>query len=104
MSASHLRLHRHDDVRRDGSRGAARALCDTIVAMARRYERERRIAAEANYLKSFDDHMLSDIGLTRAEIDGFVRRRATQGMPRGGGDAVGIAAALRPLPSVYDRA
>ena len=65
--------------------------------------RERRITAEANYLKSFDEHMLSDIGLTRAEIDDFVRRRATQGMPHSGDDGSSILEALRPFPSVYDR-
>ena len=103
MSAFHSRIHGRDGAWHDRSRGPARTLCDAVVAIVRRYKRERRIAAEANYLKSFDEHMPSDIGLTRAEIDDFVRRRATQGMPQSGDDRSSILEALRPFPSVYDR-
>ncbi len=103
MSAFHSRIHGRDGAWHDRSRGPARRLCDAVLAIVRRYKRERRIAAEANYLKSFDEHMLSDIGLTRAEIDDFVRRRATQGMPHSGDDGSSILEALRPFPSVYDR-
>ena len=103
MSAFHSRNHGRDGAWHDRSRGPARTLCQAIVAMRCRYERERRIAAEAKYLKSFDEHMLSDIGLTRAEIDDFVRRRATQGMPQSNDDKGGSLEGPRPFPSVYDR-
>ena len=46
-----------------------------IALAAERYGRERRIAADVKYLKSFDDRLLADIGLTRASIESFVRDR-----------------------------
>jgi uncharacterized protein YjiS (DUF1127 family) len=42
--------------------------------------RERRISANAQYLRSFGDRMLADIGLTRPEIEGFVRARIISGL------------------------
>src|SRR5215217_4384270 len=49
--------------------------------------RERRISANVQYLRSFDNRMLADIGLTRPEIEGFVRNRMG---PSSGADVSGI--------------
>jgi uncharacterized protein YjiS (DUF1127 family) len=48
------------------------------AALIEGYARERRIAHDVRYLSSFDDRMLSDIGLGRCEIEGVVRRRAAR--------------------------
>lgn len=40
-------------------------LCDRVIAMLRDWRRRSR---ERNQLASFDDRMLRDIGLTRADV------------------------------------
>jgi uncharacterized protein YjiS (DUF1127 family) len=74
-------LSSHSRHTRDGG-----ALGAGLLRLARRaaalielYTHERRIAHDVRYLSSFDDRMLSDIGLARCEIEGAVRRRATRG-------------------------
>lgn len=52
-----------------------RAFLDRAALALEGYGRERRIAADINYLQSFDDRLLADIGLTRAGIESFVRDR-----------------------------
>jgi uncharacterized protein YjiS (DUF1127 family) len=40
--------------------------------------REKLESRQVAYLNSFDDHLLSDIGLNRSEIEAYVRRRSAQ--------------------------
>src|SRR5688572_19035472 len=53
-----------------------------LTLTAEGYKRKRRLAADVRYLQSFDDRMLADIGLTRADIGTSVRSRATLAAPR----------------------
>jgi uncharacterized protein YjiS (DUF1127 family) len=43
-----------------------------FIWLAHAYRRERRIARDRKLLRSFDDDMLCDIDLTRADIEGRV--------------------------------
>ena len=43
--------------------------------------RERSIAHGIRQLRTFDDRMLADIGLTRTDIEGGVRRTTIEAMP-----------------------
>ena len=71
-----------------------------LSGFAEAWRRERRIRADAAYLRGFDDRMLADVGLTRSEIEGYVRRsRRAPASRRGGLD---YAAALLPFPSASD--
>ena len=40
--------------------------------------REAQVASQIAYLNSFDDRLLSDIGLSRCEIEAHVRRQLGQ--------------------------
>jgi uncharacterized protein YjiS (DUF1127 family) len=78
-----------------------RGLASGAAALVERYERERRIAHDICYLSSFDDRTLADIGLTRVDIEGNVRRRIGEAL-NSRTNASSCAEALRPSPSVYD--
>ncbi|HEY7384681.1 MAG TPA: DUF1127 domain-containing protein [Beijerinckiaceae bacterium] len=77
MSVSLLSAHSPGS-RRDGAlrEGVARMLARAAAALVERLAHERRVAHDVRYLNSFDDRMLADIGLSRCEIETFVRRRA----------------------------
>ena len=50
---------------------------DTFWTRATRsaFVRETHIGQQVAYLRSFDDHLLADIGLNRSDIEAYVRRR-----------------------------
>lgn len=77
MLASLLCLQSRDADRSTSSvADLSRRLAHAAATVIERVARERRIVQDVRYLNSFDDRMLSDIGLSRCEIEYFVRRRA----------------------------
>ena len=44
-------------------------------ATTRAFPRETEIGRQVAYLRSFDDHLLADIGLNRSDIEAYVRSR-----------------------------
>ena len=44
-----------------------------LAAAAEAIARERRISRDFKYLRSLDDHVLQDIGISRADIEPFSR-------------------------------
>ena len=44
-----------------------------LAAAAEAIGRERRISRDFKYLRSLDDHVLQDIGISRADIEPFSR-------------------------------
>src|SRR5215212_6913001 len=50
---------------------------DTFWTRATRsaFVRETHIGQQVAYLRSFDDHLLADIGLNRSDIEAYVRSR-----------------------------
>jgi len=51
------------------------AILERLSSFKEHRVRVRCISEHVRYLRSFDDRMLDDIGLTRADIEGFVRTR-----------------------------
>ena len=51
------------------------AILERLSSFKEHRARVRCISEHVRYLRSFDDRMLDDIGLTRADIEGFVRTR-----------------------------
>ena len=51
------------------------AILERLSSFKEHRVRVRCISEHVRYLRSFDDRMLDDIGLTRADIEGFVRNR-----------------------------
>jgi uncharacterized protein YjiS (DUF1127 family) len=50
---------------------------DTFWTRATRsaFVREAQVGRQVAYLRSFDDHLLADIGLNRSDIEAYVRSR-----------------------------
>jgi uncharacterized protein YjiS (DUF1127 family) len=50
---------------------------DTFWTRATRsaFVRETQVGRQVAYLRSFDDHLLADIGLNRSDIEAYVRSR-----------------------------
>ena len=77
MLASLLCLQSQDGDRSTSSSAVlSRRVARAARTLIERVARERRIVQDVRYLNSFDDRMLSDIGLSRCEIEYVVRRRA----------------------------
>jgi uncharacterized protein YjiS (DUF1127 family) len=55
-----------------------------LMGRVSNYARKRRFYDDVRYLGSFDDRMLGDIGLTRPEIEEFVRKRMSLAALSGG--------------------
>ena len=73
-----------------------------LAGLVETWRRGRRIRADAAYLRRLDDRMLADVGLTRGEIEGYVRHGRRHAPAPSHGRAGAHAAALLPFPSASD--
>ena len=58
----------------DASSRVAREVFALACALIEGFAREARVRRDMKRLAEFDDHMLRDIGITRVDIEGSVRR------------------------------